>query len=164
MGLGILVQTTGTEMWRNHIKLLFIKFQCDLLEMWTCLSNNMMSIQCSDKTMWQLLWQSVNKRPSHIQYNCFFRLAVPLRKNIFVFLLLNCQGGKKAGRFARPFQACPDTKAWVFTLWDIVITHQETPNPWMWSDVLWPPCDVILGTLKLTFPAMTSPDKKETEV
>lgn len=36
----------------------------------------------------QLRWQYVNKRPSHIQL--FFQLALPMRKNTFVFLLLNC--------------------------------------------------------------------------
>ena len=57
--------------------------------------------RCSDKIIRQLRWQHVNKWPSHIQL--FFQLVVPLRKNTFVFLLLNCEEKHKLidlpGRF-----------------------------------------------------------------
>lgn len=93
-------------------------------------------------------------------YSCFFSWLFPGEKH-FCFPSVELWEKKtQADRFARPFQACRDMKVSVFAVWEVVVTHQEPPNPWMWSDVLWPPCDGTLGTLQLTLPAAPSPKRK----
>lgn len=116
--------------------------------------------QCSDKIISQLWWQCVNKRPSHIQL--FFQLALPWRKTL---LLSFCWTVRKNTSWLawQTVSGSPGHESLCHDLREVVVTHQEPPNPWMWSDVLWPPCDVVLGTLQLTLPTTSSPRGKETE-
>lgn len=95
-------------------------------------------------------------------HTAVFSVASSLEKNTFVFPLVNCLKETPADRFARHFRACPDVKVSVIALRAVAITHQEPPNPWMWSDDLWPPCAVTLGTVQLTLPATPSPGGIET--
>lgn len=116
--------------------------------------------QCCDKIMWQLRWQYGNKRPSHTQ--TVFSAGCSHEKKHFCFPSVELFEKKHKLIDLPGHFRLVQTWGCLSFHWEVIITHQEPPNPWMWSDVLWPPCAVILGTWQLTLPATPSPGEKKT--